>query len=157
MKERPGLAVLGPFVPYLAVITAGSCNVGFTRLDEIQNGIDVSDADGNVVGRSVAAGQVAVFKTVTSRSMFLPIFPLLIPPVVMKIVGAAGLVAPKTPLSVAVELATITACLSVGLPCALALQPQRMELDVASLEPNFQRLKAADGAPVRTLFASKGL
>ena len=43
------------------------------------------DADGNKLGRSIAAGQTAVFRTVTTRSMFLPIFPLVIPPVVMKV------------------------------------------------------------------------
>ena len=32
----PALQALGPAVPYLAVISAGSCNVGFTRMDEIQ-------------------------------------------------------------------------------------------------------------------------
>ena len=56
LEARPGLARLGPFVPYLAVITAGTCNVGFTRMDEIRNGIDVSDEHGNKLGRSVAAG-----------------------------------------------------------------------------------------------------
>ena len=32
---------LGPFVPYLATATAGTCNVSFTRMDEIQNGVVV--------------------------------------------------------------------------------------------------------------------
>jgi len=41
----------------------------------------VLDAEGKERGRSVTAGKLAVFKTVTTRSMFLPIFPLLIPPV----------------------------------------------------------------------------
>ena len=93
LKAVPALQAFGLFVPYLAVITAGTCNVGFTRMDEIRNGIDVSDADGNVLGRSVAAGKIAVFKTVTTRSCFLPIFPLVIPPLTMKALGAvAGLV-----------------------------------------------------------------
>lgn len=58
LKAVPKLQAFGPFVPYLAVITAGSCNVGFTRMDEVLNGIDVYDADGKKVGRSIAAGQV---------------------------------------------------------------------------------------------------
>ena len=51
LKAFPRLQAFGIFVPYLAVISAGTCNVGFTRSDEIRNGIFVADADGNIVGR----------------------------------------------------------------------------------------------------------
>ena len=153
----PRLRTLGPFVPYLAVITAGSCNVGFTRMDEIRNGIDVADAEGNVLGRSIAAGQVAVFKTVTSRSMFLPIFPLVIPPLVLQGAMAAGVVAAGGTAAMLLELGTITVSMSIGLPAALALQPLQMELDVSSLEPEFQQLRSKDGAEVTHVYASKGM
>jgi len=153
----PALQALGPAVPYLAVISAGSCNVGFTRMDEIQQGIDVADADGNKLGRSIAAGKIAVFKTVTSRSMFLPIFPLLIPPVVMRGVLATGVVVAGGGAAIAIELATITLCMSVGLPAALALQPLQMELDVSSLEAEFQSLTGKDGKPITHVYASKGM
>ena len=153
----PRLRTLGPFVPYLAVITAGSCNVGFTRMDEIRNGIDVADAEGNVLGRSIAAGQVAVFKTVTSRSMFLPIFPLVIPPLVLQGAMAAGVVAAGGTAAMLLELGTITVSMSIGLPAALALQPLQMELDVSSLEPEFQQLRSKDGAKVTHVYASKGM
>ena len=147
----PALQAAGAFVPYLAVIFAGSCNVGFTRMDEIRNGIDVCDADGKKLGRSIAAGKVAVFQTVTTRSCFLPIFPLVIPPVVMKAVMATGAVAAGGTAAMIIELVTITACMSIGLPAALALQPLQMELDVKSLEPEFQKLG------VKHVYASKGL
>ena len=157
LQTFPALLVLGPAVPYLAVITAGSCNVGFTRMDEIQSGIDVADADGNKLGRSIKAGQVAVFKTVTTRSMFLPIFPLLIPPMVMKGVLATGAVVAGGGAAIAIELVTITACMSIGLPAALALQPLQMELDVSSLEPQFQSMKDKSGQPIKYVYASKGM
>jgi len=153
----PALQALGPAVPYLAVISAGSCNVGFTRMDEIQYGIDVADADGNKLGRSIAAGKVAVFKTVTTRSCFLPIFPLLIPPVFMKAVLATGAVAAGGAAAIAIEVVTIAACMSIGLPAALALQPLQMELDVTSLESEFQGLKGQDGKPITHVYASKGM
>ena len=57
MKRFPGLAKLGLLVPYLAVAIAGSCNVAFTRMDEITNGVAVSLRDGAVVGTSILAGQ----------------------------------------------------------------------------------------------------
>jgi len=157
LQAFPALTTFGPFVPYLATITAGTCNVGFARMDEMKNGIEVCDKDGNKIGLSVAAGKIAVFKTVTTRSMFLPIFPLVIPPVVMKAVLATGVIAAGTPLAVVVELGTIAACMSVGLPAALALQPLQMELEVSSLEPAFQGLKSSDGSALTHVYASKGM
>lgn len=35
---------------YMAVATAGSANVAFTRMDEIQNGVQVLDKNGNALG-----------------------------------------------------------------------------------------------------------
>ena len=126
-------------------------------MDEIQNGIYVSDADGNVLGRSIAAGKIAVFQTITTRSCFLPIFPLVIPPILMKIVTGSGAIAAGSSPALILELVVITACMSVGLPAALALQPLKMELDVAGLEPEFQGLKTNAGNPIKQVFASKGM
>ena len=157
LKAVPALQAFGLFVPYLAVITAGTCNVGFTRMDEIRNGIDVSDADGNVLGRSVAAGKIAVFKTVTTRSCFLPIFPLVIPPLTMKALGAVAGLVPGSAAAIVAELSIITCSMSIGLPAALALAPLRMELDPTSLEPEFHALKGKDGKSLTTVYAAKGM
>merc|ERR1711990_643672 len=96
------MASLGPFVPYVAVVAAGSCNVAFTRMDEIQNGVAVMDAEGKEYGRSITAGRTAVFKTVTTRSAFLPIFPLLIPPLVLSMTPLKPSTLPHSMLSLVV-------------------------------------------------------
>ena len=158
MATVPAAAALGPFIPYLAVIAAGSCNVAFTRMDEIRNGVHVFDADGNDLGVSVKAGQQAVLKTVTTRSMFLPIFPLLIPPTVMKALRASRVVGKGGPAAMAAEVAIITLCMAIGLPCALAILPQRMVLPVESLEAEFTgRVLESTGKPVTEVYANKGL
>ena len=156
LKAVPALQAFGLFVPYLAVITAGTCNVGFTRMDESRNGIDVSDADGNVLGRSIAAGKIAVFKTVTTRSCFPPIFPLVIPPLTMKALGAvAGLVpAPPPPSSPSLDH-------HVQHVHRIARRPRpRAAADGARpdvLEPEFHALKGKDGKPMTTVYAAKGM
>lgn len=157
LKAFPKLQAFGLFVPYFAVISAGTCNVGFTRMDEIKNGIFVADDDGNVVGRSIAAGRLAVFKTVTTRSMFIPLFSLCGPPLIMKAVIATGAIAAGGTAAFVLEIGAVAAMLSLGLPFALALQPLQMELEVASLEPEFQALKKSDGTPIKCVYASKGL
>jgi len=153
MAAYPAIAAAGPFVPYLAVISAGTANVAFTRMDEVNNGVHVFDGDGKDHGKSISAGRTAVFKTVTTRSCFLPIFPLLIPPAIM----AALPLKPQTLPHNLVSLVVITACLTVALPMALAIEPGQMALPATDLEPEFQGRKDAKGETITTFYASKGL
>merc|ERR1711988_49044 len=104
----PALSVAGPFVPYLAVISAGSSNVSFTRMEEwAGKGISVCDAEGKDLGMSVKAGQLGVMQTVLTRSCFLPIAPMVLPVIGMKILNPPAGVA-----SAVVELVLITVCIS---------------------------------------------
>lgn len=152
MHVVPALAKLGLAVPYLAVISAGSCNVAFTRMDEwCGRGVCVFSPDGQELGMSLSAGKQAVFSTIITRSVCLPIPVLLVPPVIMSMLPLTGAVATVT------EIAVICGCLSIGLPCALAILPQDMELDVASLEPEFQGLKDKEGKPITKAIVNKGL
>ena len=156
MKRVPSMAKVGLLVPYLATVTAGGTNVAFTRITEITDGIPVYDKDGDELGVSITAGRTAVMNTVLTRSAFLPIFPLLFPPAIMQVVKKTNLVRAGGPL-IAFEVMTITACLGIGLPLALALQPQKMILDVNNLEQIFQGLDPKTGKPREVVYANKGL
>merc|ERR1719174_2502346 len=86
----PALQVMGPFVPYLAVISAGSANVSFTRMEEWKGqGVQIVSEEGTELGLSLKAGQMGVMQTVLTRSCFLPIAPMVLPIFGMKIIGAA--------------------------------------------------------------------
>lgn len=151
-KASAALPKLGLFVPYLAVISAGSCNVAFTRMDEWSGrGILITSPEGKELGMSLKAGQEAVLKTVLTRSCCLPIPVLLVPPVVMSMLPITGAAA------IAAEIGVIVCCLSVALPAALAILPQAMEISVASLEPEYQGLKDSKGNPITSVIANKGL
>ena len=119
----------------------------------MNNGVHVFDGDGKDHGKSISAGRTAVFKTVTTRSCFMPIFPLLIPPAIM----AALPLKPQTLPHNLASLVVITACLTVALPMALAIEPGQMALPAADLEPEFQGRKDAKGETITTFYASKGL
>ena len=54
--------MLSRFVPYPAVATASTCNMLLMRRSEIETGIHVKDAEGNVLGSSQAAAQQAIFQ-----------------------------------------------------------------------------------------------
>ena len=156
VKKIPALSRVGLLVPYLATVAAGSSNVAFTRMNEMTDGIAVYDGEGDNLGVSVQAGRTAVLNTVLTRSMFLPIFPLLFPPMIMTAVKKSGVVRAGAPL-IAVEVLTISLCLGIGLPAALALQPQKMTLDVKDLEERFRGMDPKTGLPREVVFANKGL
>jgi len=152
----PALQSLGPFVPYLAVIAAGTANVSLTRMEEWNGkGCSVVDEDGKDLGMSLKAGQQGVLQTVITRSCFLPIAPMVLPILGMKMIPAALLSVPA--VTVVAELLLITGCISGMLPVALSILPTTMELDAKSLEPEFHNLKNAKGEPVTKVFANKGL
>lgn len=156
VKRVPSLAKVGLLIPYLATIAAGSTNVGFTRMNEITDGIPIFDEDGDDLGISVNAGKYAVLQTILTRIVFLPIFPLLFPPMIMTAVKKSGVIRAGGPL-IAAEVTTIALCLSIGLPCALALQPQKMSLDVNDLEERFHGVDPKTGLQRTIVYANKGL
>merc|ERR1712070_1186005 len=142
---------LGLFVPYFAVITAGSSNVAFTRMEEVLKGVPVMDEAGNNLGISKIAGYEGVKNTVMSRSCFLPIFPLVLPPVIMSAAHRIKMVQRSKPLALMVELLAITACMSMGLPAAIAISPQQMSIEARKLEPQFHHLTDAQGRSLEYL------
>eukprot|EP00405_Crypthecodinium_cohnii_P022889 CAMPEP_0206471500 /NCGR_PEP_ID=MMETSP0324_2-20121206/31603_1 /ASSEMBLY_ACC=CAM_ASM_000836 /TAXON_ID=2866 /ORGANISM="Crypthecodinium cohnii, Strain Seligo" /LENGTH=395 /DNA_ID=CAMNT_0053945843 /DNA_START=78 /DNA_END=1265 /DNA_ORIENTATION=- len=151
----PALQVLGPFVPYLAVVAAGSANISFTRMEEWNGtGVSIVDETGKELGMSQKAGQLGVAQTVLSRAVFLPIAPMVMPILFMKVLKPLMI---NKPVEMVTELCLITVCISGMLPVALSILPQKMEIDVSKLEPEFQGLKDASGNPVTKVFANKGL
>ena len=157
VKRVPALARVGLLIPYLATVAAGSTNVGFTRMNEMTEGINVFDEEGNDLGISVQAGRTAVLNTVLTRSMFLPVFPLLFPPMIMQAIKKSNMIRAGGPL-IAAEVLTITFFMGIGLPCALAIQPQKMVLDVNDLEEHFRlALDPKTGKPREVVYANKGL
>jgi tricarboxylate carrier len=145
-----------PFVvPYMAVAGAGAANVYASRRVEIVEGVPITDESGEVVfGTSKEAGKQGVYKTILTRAMGLPLPVLVLPPIIMKALPKV-----KSPqANVGLELVVITMCLAGALPATIALYPQRLVLNVSSLEGEFQNLKhPKTGEPVTEVYANKGL
>ncbi|ELW64034.1 Sideroflexin-5, partial [Tupaia chinensis] len=70
------------FVPFPAVASANICNVVLMRYGELEEGIDVLDGDGNLVGSSRIAARHALLETALTR-VVLPMPILVLPPIVM--------------------------------------------------------------------------
>jgi hypothetical protein len=94
--------------------------------------------------------------TVLSRNVFLPIMPMLLPPIVMGAIGPM-IAGAGAAVAVTTECCVIAACIGLGLPLAIAVFPQEMALDATSLEPEFHGLTDSTGAPITQLYCNKGL
>jgi hypothetical protein len=55
------------------------------------------------------------------------------------------------------EVAVVACSLWVGLPAAIGLFPQDVEMDVRRLEPRFHNLKDEKGNPITKVYFNKGL
>ena len=151
----PWVKRLGIAVPYAAVVSAGAANVAFTRLPEMQGGVPISAPDGTPLGVSKAAAQSAVINTVLSRNLLLPIAPMLLPPLAN---AALRSVVPLGPIATAAaEVCFVAGAIFGALPAAIAVFPQEMKIDVASLEDEFKNRKDADGKPIEYVLCNKGL
>uniref|UniRef100_A0A3Q3B944 Sidoreflexin n=1 Tax=Kryptolebias marmoratus TaxID=37003 RepID=A0A3Q3B944_KRYMA len=124
--------IIQRFVPFPAV-SANICNVGLMRHNELSEGIDVLDGNGNVVGSSKIAARHAIMETAFTRVVLpMPIFVL--PPIIMSYVELRFLQRNRRfllPIHSLVCLITF----GLSLPVAISLFPQMSQIEVSRLEP----------------------
>ncbi|KAM6130338.1 sideroflexin-4 isoform 3-T3 [Phoenicopterus ruber ruber] len=117
--------------PLLGLMSAFTVVV--VRSPEFENGIEVMDRNGKVVGVSQKAGEKAVKETALSRAVLFGTA-FFLPEVLMHFVERAKLV--KTPRALAsVRMLLITSVLAGMLPVSLSMFPQCGEIKRADLEP----------------------
>ena len=144
-------------MPYTAVVTAGAGNVIFTRWPEVNVGVPIRDAEGKTLGLSSKAALESIKLTVISRNAFLPMTPMLVPPLVMAGLRKMPIVAAGGAGAIATEVTVVAACIAIGLPLAIAVFPQETQISTAALEEEFQNLKDSKGQPVEYVLCNKGL
>ncbi|NXA52763.1 SFXN4 protein, partial [Nothocercus julius] len=117
--------------PLLGLMSAFT--VAVVRSPEFENGVEVMDRNGKVVGISKKAGEKAVRETALSRAaLFGTAF--FLPSVLMYFVERVNFA--KTPRALAsTRMMMITAVLAGMLPVSLSIFPQCGEIKRADLEP----------------------
>ncbi|KFW07945.1 Sideroflexin-4, partial [Eurypyga helias] len=121
-------------VPLLGLMSAFTVMVA--RSPEFENGIEVMDRNGKVVGVSQKAGEKAVEETAVSRAVLFGTT-FFLPPVLMHFVERAKLA--KTPQTLALARMLVTMSVLAGmLPVSLSMFPQCGEIKRADLEPEIQ-------------------
>uniref|UniRef100_A0A8I5NT98 Sidoreflexin n=1 Tax=Papio anubis TaxID=9555 RepID=A0A8I5NT98_PAPAN len=114
------------FVPFPAVASANICNVVLMRYGELEEGIDVLDSDGNLVGSSKIAARHALLETALTR-VVLPMPILVLPPIVMSMLEKTSLLQARPRLLLPVQSLVCLAAFGLALPLAISLFPQMSE------------------------------
>ncbi|XP_038963069.1 sideroflexin-5 isoform X1 [Rattus norvegicus] len=118
------------FVPFPAVASANICNVVLMRYGELEEGIDVLDADGNLVGSSKIAARHALLETALTR-VVLPMPILVLPPIVMSMLEKTALLQARPRLLLPVHSLVCLAAFGLALPLAISLFPQMSEVQLS--------------------------
>uniref|UniRef100_F6S8K7 Sideroflexin 5 n=1 Tax=Callithrix jacchus TaxID=9483 RepID=F6S8K7_CALJA len=139
------------FVPFPAVASANICNVVLMRYGELEEGIDVLDSDGNLVGSSKIAARHALLETALTR-VVLPMPILVLPPIIMSMLEKTALLQARPRLLLPVQSLVCLAAFGLALPLAISLFPQMSEIETSQLEPEI-----AQATSSRTVVYNKGL
>ncbi|XP_065176588.1 sideroflexin-1-like [Sycon ciliatum] len=121
-KRAPPMAVR--FVPAVAVCAANSVNIPLMRIDELQEGIEVVNADGQVVGKSKVAATKAIPQVIMARiSMAMP--PMLTAPFLMRYMEQKAMIKKSPWLLAPIQILYVGFCLTFTTPLCCAIFPQR--------------------------------
>lgn len=154
VKKAPPL--IGRWVPFVAVAAANCINIPLMRLREIQEGVPVSDINGNRLGDSKIAAQRGIALVTFSRiGMAAP--GMVLTPIVMNSLEKRGFLS-RYPWSAApIQLALLGVCLTFATPMCCALFSQRASISVSSLEPGLQEEIKKIANPPTVVYYNKGL
>uniref|UniRef100_A0A8C8M5Y4 Sideroflexin 5 n=1 Tax=Oncorhynchus tshawytscha TaxID=74940 RepID=A0A8C8M5Y4_ONCTS len=126
--------IIQRLIPFPAVASANICNVGLMRHNELSEGIDVLDENGNVVGSSKIAAKHAIMETAFTRVVLpMPIFVL--PPIIMSYLEKLPFLQTNRRLLLPIHSLVCLATFSLSLPLAISLFPQMSQIEVSQLEP----------------------
>lgn len=136
-------------------------NIPLMRQNELQNGIDVEDEGGNVVGKSRLAAASGITQVVVSRiTMAAP--GMIILPVIMERLEKVNWFKKLSILHAPFQVMMVGCFLVFMVPTACGLFPQRASLDASTIqrfEPEFyaEMEKKAGGKVPERVYFNKGL
>ncbi|XP_050090616.1 sideroflexin-2 [Anopheles aquasalis] len=148
------------YVPFVAVAAANCINIPLMRQNELLHGISIEDEQGNVVGSSRVAAGKGIAQVIFSRiTMCAP--GMLILPVIMERLEQYHTFKRLSVLHAPFQVAVVGCFLTVMVPVACSLFPQKAELStrvMELLEPEFyaEMRKKNDQVPALVYF-NKGL
>lgn len=161
VQKKATNPIFARFVPFVAVAAANCVNIPLMRQNEIILGLDVTDENGKVVGKSKVAPAKGISQVITSRIIMCAPGMLLLPVIMENIERKPWMQRMKWG-HVLIQTAIVGVFLTVMVPVACAVFPQRCKLSVSTIqrfEPeNYEEiLKNTNKNPPKYVYFNKGL
>uniref|UniRef100_A0A1B6EGL8 Sidoreflexin n=1 Tax=Clastoptera arizonana TaxID=38151 RepID=A0A1B6EGL8_9HEMI len=150
-------SILGRFVPFTAVAAANSINIPLMRINELRNGVQVFDENGNKLGHSKKAAQTGIISVLVSR-IVMASPSMIFTPIIMNYLEHKDILLKKYPRSAA-PLQTLICgfFLTFATPMACALFSQKSKKKVSSLEIELQKRIQEINPSIEFVYFNKGL
>ncbi|CAK1585154.1 unnamed protein product [Parnassius mnemosyne] len=161
IQKRATNPILARFVPFVAVAAANWVNIPLMRQNEILLGLEVTDENGKVIGKSQIAPIKGISQVVTSRIVMCAPGMLLLPVIMEKIEPKPWMQRIKK-AHILIQTAIVGIFLTFMVPTACALFPQRCKLSTDTIKrfekENYEEIvKNTDGKPPKYVYFNKGL
>ncbi|CAD5205772.1 unnamed protein product [Bursaphelenchus okinawaensis] len=143
-------------VPFCAVAVANMINLPIIRSNELLEGIEVFDADGEVLGKSKKVASRAIPEVVISR-IFMAVPFMVSAPVLMEQVVKTRFYQKRPWIAAPIQILFSGFMLTFATPIGCAFFPQKSEVSVAKLEPEVQAKIARRENPPTIVYYNKGL
>lgn len=154
VKSAPPL--IGRLVPFCAVAVANAINIPMMRSQELVDGIDLLDKNGNKVGTSKSVAVKAIAQVTISRiGMASPTFVFI--PVVMNSLVKTKWYQARPWISAPFQAGLAGVILAFSTPLCCALFPQLSSIPVSSLESGLQKKINELPNPPKIVYYNKGL
>lgn len=154
--------LMARYVPFAAVAAANCVNIPLMRQNEISQGIDVADENGNKLTKSKVAAVKGISQVVISRIIMCAPGMLILPPIMARLEKYRFMQCIK-PLHAPIQVMMVGCFLTFMVPTACALFPQNCSIKSSTLErweaENYETLKkncGNRGVPTY-LYFNKGL
>ncbi|KAL0879932.1 hypothetical protein ABMA27_002450 [Loxostege sticticalis] len=161
VQKRAKNPILARFVPFVAVAAANWVNIPLMRQNEMLLGLDVTDENGKIIGKSQLAPAKGISQVVTSRIVMCAPGMLLLP-VIMERLELKPWMQRIRWAHIGIQTAIVGMFLTFMVPTACAIFPQRCKLSIDTIkrfeEDRYNEIvKNTGGKPPQYVYFNKGL
>ncbi|KAM3960100.1 sideroflexin 2 [Aphomia sociella] len=161
IQKRAKNPILARFVPFAAVAASNWVNIPLMRQNEIILGLEVTDENDNIIGKSQLAPVKGISQVVTSRIVMCAPGMLLLPVIMERIEPKPWMQRIKW-AHIGIQTAIVGMFLTFMVPTACALFPQKCKLSIDTIKrfekENYEEIvKNTGGNPPKYVYFNKGL
>ncbi|XP_032663039.1 sideroflexin-1 [Odontomachus brunneus] len=153
-QHGPPLA--GRLVPLAAVAAANCVNIPLMRITELQDGIELQNAEGSKVGQSKRAAKQAITSVTLSR-ILMASPSMILAPIIMNYLDRKRMLRNMKWAAGPIQVLICGVCLTFATPLCCALFAQRVAIPVYQLEPEVRNNIQSSHPKLDTVYYNKGL